>query len=199
MTRDDLDELHFVTAISNAPSTLERGILCHNAAARIEHESLAMREIQDRRREIVVPQGRRLHEYANLYINARNKMLFRVIMRVGIERLAILRISPDVLDVPGVVVTDENAASGYVLFSSVAQGLPRLVRDIVFAESWKHPEDQVREWQHGSAMCAEVLVPNRIGPNFILGGWTGTETARDALRAVASTLDVRINSRLFFR
>lgn len=66
MKREELEELHYITPISNVPSICKRGILSHHGAARIQHQSIAMAEIQDRRAKVTVPGGRRLHEYANL-------------------------------------------------------------------------------------------------------------------------------------
>ena len=41
-----------------------------------QHVSVAMPAVQDRRARKIVPGGRRLHGYANLYICARNPMMF---------------------------------------------------------------------------------------------------------------------------
>lgn len=78
MNRKDLRALHYITPIENVPSILRHGILSHVRAARLTHRSVAMREMQDRRSKVVVPgAGRRLHEYANLYLCARKPMLFK--------------------------------------------------------------------------------------------------------------------------
>ena len=68
MQRDELQELHYITPICNVPSILQHGLLSHVRAAKHKHSSVAMAEIQDRRSEVRVPGGRRLHEYVNLYI-----------------------------------------------------------------------------------------------------------------------------------
>ncbi len=75
MRRSDLAELHFITHIANVASILEHGILCHKKAKRLDPASVAMPEIQDIRAKKAVPAGKPLHEYANLYIHARNPML----------------------------------------------------------------------------------------------------------------------------
>ena len=51
MTSDDLEELHYITH-------MERGIFSHKKAERISHQSVAMDEIQDKRKKVVVPGGR---------------------------------------------------------------------------------------------------------------------------------------------
>ena len=58
MERHELTELHYITPIANVPSILELGILSHNRAKRVRHESVAMNEIQDRRARVTVPGGK---------------------------------------------------------------------------------------------------------------------------------------------
>lgn len=109
MRRDELDELQFIAPITNAASILDMGILSHNRARRLDHESVADEEVQDRRRQ-QVPNGRRLHDYANLYINARNGMMYRLVSPPATcDVLCVSCVSPAVLDLPGVVIADCNA------------------------------------------------------------------------------------------
>ncbi|MGH2768869.1 MAG: DarT ssDNA thymidine ADP-ribosyltransferase family protein, partial [Actinomycetota bacterium] len=77
MRRDDLEELHYITAVENVASILQHGILSHELSRRMAHRSLSKELVQERRRTVVVPNGRRLHDYANLYICARNPTLRR--------------------------------------------------------------------------------------------------------------------------
>ncbi len=77
MERHELTELHYITPIGNVPSILRQGILSHIRLQRVEHESVAMEEIQDRRAKVIVPGGLKLHEYVNLYICARNPMMYK--------------------------------------------------------------------------------------------------------------------------
>src|SRR5947209_13573305 len=75
MRRDELDELHYITLIDNVPSILTKGILSHYLVERVQHRSIAMQEVQNRRSNKKVPGGRMLHEYVNTYLCARNPML----------------------------------------------------------------------------------------------------------------------------
>src|SRR2546423_13479969 len=112
MTREELQELGYIVPIATVSSILRRGILSHRRAANVAHESIALEGVQDRRASVIVPRGRPLHEYANLYICARNPMLLR---RHELHvQICVLRVRSDVLDIPNVVVTDSNAASKYV-------------------------------------------------------------------------------------
>jgi O-acetyl-ADP-ribose deacetylase (regulator of RNase III)/uncharacterized protein YwgA len=77
MNRSDFSELHFITMIANVPSIMQNGILCNRRAKQLQHVSIAMLEIQDLRANKIVPGGRALHDYANLYFSARNPMLYK--------------------------------------------------------------------------------------------------------------------------
>jgi hypothetical protein len=156
-----------------------------------------MREMQERREKVVVPGARPLHEYVNLYICARNKMLFKI--KGKHAELCVLRISTDVFDLPGVVVTDQNASSKYVRFAPVDASLSRLDRELVFAEYWTHPDDPIEEWRHGSIKCAEVLIPDRVDSRFIQGGYVSGEASRSAVQSAAQGFPVTIDGHLFFR
>jgi hypothetical protein len=197
MRRDDLEELHYITAVENVPSILERGILSNRQAARIDHRSVAMEEIQARRKKVVVGEGRPLHEYVNLYINARNKMMYKI--RGGHIDICVLRVSPAVLDLDGVVITDSNASSDYVRFAASPGGLILINRERVFAEYWTHADDYIDQLRHGSEMCAEVLVPDRVGPELIIGAHVSCRESLEALNALAGELAIGVNGRLFFR
>ena len=116
MERHDLTELQYITPISNLSSILTHGVLSHRRAQALNPQSIAMQEIQDLRAGRRVPGGLHLHDYANLYICARNPMLFK---RLASRRdICVLSLLPTVLDLDGVVVTDQNAASKYVRFGA---------------------------------------------------------------------------------
>jgi hypothetical protein len=159
-----------------------------------------MVEIQERRETTVVPGGKPLHEYANLYFHARNPMLF--LRKAQHAELCVLRIDLAVLDLPGVVITSQNAASTYVRFYPSPQGLVHLNYDQVFAERWTHPGDLIAEWQHKSIKCAEVLVPGKVDPHFIIGAYVSNPETQtllgQQLRAENVIWDIIVDRYLFF-
>jgi hypothetical protein len=164
---------------------------------RVAHESVAMKEVQERRRVKAVPGGRPIHDYANLYFCARNPMLFK--RRDEHESLCVLRISPAVLDLPDVVVTDQNAASDYARFARAPEGLEIVDRALVFAAYWKHPEDPIADWRHASAKCAEVLVPDCVEPSYITGAYVSCGEAQAAVAALDLKWPIAVNPSFFFR
>ncbi len=195
MRRDELEELHYICPIRNIPSICRTGILSHRRAEREPHESVAMVEIQERRAKIVVPGGRPLHEYVNLYVCARNPMLFK--RKDRHVELCVLRVSTDVLDVPGVVVTDANASSPYVRFAGAPEGLEIVDNELTFAEYWTD-QDPIRYWRRKSRKCAEVLVPDRVDLRFLTGVYVSCGEARERVSVHGTGFAPTVNPRLFF-
>ncbi len=194
MERAELAELHNITLIVNLPSIVRHGIVCNDGAAKLNAVSIAMQTVQAQRATKQVPGGYLIHEYACLYLNCRNPMMF---LRLH-QQLCVLAIDPAILDAPNVVVPDQNAVSKWARFAAAPNGLAIVNREKTFAENWKHPDDQIEEWRHKSAMCAEVLVPNRIQPSFIRGAHVSCMVARESVEALRLPLDTDRN-RLFFR
>jgi hypothetical protein len=196
MTRAELHELGYIVPIATVPSILHRGILSHRRADRIPHESIALQEVQDRRARVVVPNGLALHEYANLYICPRNPMLFK--RKEHHAQICVLRVSPNVLDLPNVVVTDVNAARGYVRFSAAPSGMCIVNRERTFARNWTHP-DQLDQQQHVGQKCAEVLVPHVVAARYIMGAYVSCDLGEQRLRSVAPNLPITVDADLFFQ
>src|SRR3989338_5075248 len=192
----DVTELHYITAIANLPSILRHGILSHTLADQLAHDSVAMPEIQERRRNKQIPGARSLHDYANLYFDAHNPMLSKC--RGRNAEICVLHIDPAVLDQAGVIVTDRNAASNWVGFFSVTQGLSVINRERVLARYWIHTNDPYDEMSHKSEKCAEVLVPDRVEAHFIAGAYVANQDALLAFQLLNSALPVRIRGDMFF-
>ncbi len=180
--------------IANVASVMRHGLLSHEGASRLQHHSVAMQAMQDRRDQKTVPGGLKLHQYANMYFHARNPMLS---VRRS-EDVCVLQISTDVLSLPGAVITDQNAASKYVRFYGPAQ-CQLLHFDDIFARDWTHPDDQIQEWRHKSRKCAEVLIPHRVPPNLIIGAIVVDEDAGNRMRRLGFTLPISVDPDFFFR
>ena len=175
---------------------MSKGILSHKRARKINHNSVAMEVIQERREKKIVPSGRPLQEYVNIYFHARNPMLY--VLESRHADLCILRVSTEVLDLPGVIITDRNASSDYARFAPAPKGLFIVDKDLTFAEYWTHP-DSFEAMRRKSAKCAELLVPDRIDPDFITGAYVSCQEAKAAFEALRVDIPVAINPYLFFK
>lgn len=182
--------------MANVASVLAHGILSYERVARLPHHSVALPPVQDLRDKKHVPGGLKLHQYANLYFHARNPMLHKRLNEA--DTLCVLRVSTQVLSAVGTVITDQNAASAYVRFLSPAQW-QLLDWDDIFAMDWRHPGDRIAYWRHKSRKCAEVLVPQRVGPQFISGVHVVDAAAGARLAQQGCTVPININPVLFFR
>jgi hypothetical protein len=168
MQRQDVQELHYLTAIANLASIEKFGILSHERASRLPNcVSIANQEVQDRRKAKAVPMGRPLHQYVNLYLNGRNPMMY---CQLGVmDTVCVVRVDPAVLDLPNVVITDRNAAADLARFAASPQGLAHVDQAVTFARYWTHPGDPIAEKDHKQRMCVEVLVPDAVDATHILG------------------------------
>lgn len=188
MQRAQLDELHYITSIDNVVSICKRGILSHNGIRKLglKHDSVAMKEIQDIRKGVKVPgSGKPLHDYANLYICGRNPMILKV--QAKHEKLCVLKVSCDVLDIPGTISRFEPAPAGLKIVD----------RQRTFARDWRD-DVQAVYYRKKSQKCAEVLVPDRIPPKYLEGAYVSCPEAKKLLKELETGLGLTIDADLFF-
>lgn len=202
MNLDDVVELHYITPIGNLPSILKHGILCNQRASKMEHDSVAMQDVQKLRRRVRIPVGdnsRPLHSYANMYFTARNPMMY---VRQGSHRdLCVLRVQKDALYQAGVVVTDRNATSDHKRLGAGAAGVAIIDKDLVFAKYWTD-NDPIAYYRKKSAKCAEVLIPDRLDPSFLIGAYVSIIENIQRIKQLCvlpKTFQLTVNSDLFFQ
>lgn len=197
MELSDLSELHYITHIDNVPSILKYGILCHRDAQLYKHISVADQDVQARRASKRVPGGLPLHHYANLYINARNPMLYRNCREYRAESVSVLRVSKKVLFLSNAVIADKNAAAEVTRFYPSPVGLSMVDKRLVFAEYWID-DDPIAHRQKTLAICAEVLVPGKIEASLIEGVFVATQGVAEVLKSKGVTLPLYVNRKMFF-
>ena len=197
MDRNHIKELYFITYIDNLPSILKLGILSRNAVVRKKTNFKDVSEpgVQDRRAGKKIPgTSKELHDYANLYFDAHNPMLSA--RRSENNKICVLRINTNVLDLKGIIVTDMNAARD-CRFMPLDEGLSSIDRNKVYMINWKDPNDWINEYRQAGIKCAEILVPEYVESRYIVGAYVANRIALDAFKQV-SDLEVEIKSGLFF-
>jgi hypothetical protein len=122
-------------------------------------------------------------------------MLFKRLAEA--QNLCVLRVSTQVLELEGTVISDQNAASDYVRFLHPKQWRV-LDFDAIYAMDWRHPNDPAAYFRHRSQKCAEVLVPHLAEPKFITGAYVLDETTRSRVEALRLALPITANRVLFF-
>ncbi len=194
MNKSDIVELYFITYIENVSSVLKRGILSHNKSRNINFRDISESGVQERRaRKKILGINKSLHDYANLYFDAHNPMLS--VRRSENNEICVLRIDSSVLNIEGVIVTDKNAARE-CWFKPVDEGITLLDKNEVYAEFWLH-SDYLEQERLKGIKCAEVLVPDYVHPDYIIGAYVANNTALNKLCNLPN-LNAIIKSELFF-
>ncbi len=160
-----LKSLYYITHIENLASILQIGILSH---ALVEEKHLLYTPIYDQaivtnRQNRRTPDDKSLWEYANLYFQPRNPMLYRVVKEKDKGKIAVISIKADVLKGSGVFVTTGNAASPMSEIIPVEQGLNVIasMKRILANDWWQEADGSKRK------IMAECLVPQMISPKLI--------------------------------
>jgi hypothetical protein len=123
-------------------------------------------------------------------------MLFKRVAEA--PNLCVLRVSTQVLEVAGAVISDQNAASAYVRFLHPRQW--RLLDfDAIYAMDWRHPNNAAAYYRHSSQKCAEVLVPQCVERRLLTGAYVVDDAASNRLKSLGWALPVTANPVLFFR
>jgi hypothetical protein len=196
--RAQVGELFYITHVANVAGIVDKGILSHNSAARLAPTRVDLDTVQEIRARIPIG-ARMLHDHANLYVCGRNAMMYYVVHQNPIDSICLLRVAPEVLDLPDVVIADGNAARrGETRFDDVRTGLAALDFERVHAHSWIHEGDPVATYEHKRVKQAEVLVPDRIDPTLVIGAYAPTPGAEAAVLAGAPRLPVIVTRYTFF-
>ena len=180
--------LYYIVHKANIPTILASGaLLCRSRAltAGIPAD-ISDPEVNQRRGGKIEPfQRRPLHDYVNLYFRARNPMLS--VRRQLQSDLIVLCVDRKLLQEPGVVFTDGNAASGATRFFYNLADLKELDWDCLEAERWNDFDDGKRK------RCAEVLVPDRVPLARVERAVVSNEPLRDELTRLhwPTRVDVR--------
>jgi len=196
----EVQELYFITHIHNVGSILKHGILCHNLAKKVKHETIAEEGVQKRRANRPIPGagGARLHDYANLYFNARNPMMYIDRIRNNHMNLCVLGVHPNVMGKQGVAIADGNAANDLTRFWSYPDGLSRLNFDRIFTKNWNDDNIIIRK-ENKRLMMAEVLVPERVDPSYILRAHISCNEGLRKLMNQDFNLHAFIDANMFFQ
>lgn len=161
----EITSLFYITHVENLPSILKYGILSHSEveAKGVKYTPIYDTSIVSNRKEKSTPAGKSLWNYANIYLQPRNPMMYRVVHEKSRKNLAVIAVRPDVLSLPGVWITDGNAANGPTQFYHLADGLKVIEKQwsIIQAEYWRSDDGSKRK------IMAECLVPSTIPPEHI--------------------------------
>jgi O-acetyl-ADP-ribose deacetylase (regulator of RNase III) len=161
----ELRELYYITHVKNIASIMNKGIFSHNkiVSEGLDFERIYNPEVVSRREKITVPDGRSLWNFANVYFQARNPMLFTVIRNNPLESIAVIGVDRSILNRNDIYITTGNAAhsqSEILPVSEKKKILPDIIGNINRVY-WNEVDGSKR------TIMAECLVPDVISPDYI--------------------------------
>jgi hypothetical protein len=168
---------YHITHHRNLPRIFKHGILSWTKAHAqgLTEIDISDPSVQQRRARCEPVYHRSIHDYAPLYFNPRNAMLY--VRRHLQHELVILKVSPDVLRQHEHVFSDGNAACLNTKFSAdreiVAQSDTALCASI-----WSAVQDGKRR------CCAEVLVFPMVKVRFITAAICSNKNLVNAIRGI---------------
>lgn len=193
--RTQRKSIYNIQPIANIPSVIRHGLLSYNRAVKMEHQSIAMSDVQNRRDNVVIPNGGPLHSYANAYFDPRNPMMYK---RQSIaQSLCVLAISADILDFVGTILSDGNAASEYSRFYTPEDGIRKLDFTHIY-DKWWTDDDPYAQLRRKRMKCAEILVPDVIPYEYIVGAIVVNEQAKHDLKLSGFGKSVAVKPGVFF-
>jgi hypothetical protein len=188
-----IEYLYHMTALVNLRSILEHGLLSHNDAhtRRLLYRDISDPEVQQRRRKKQV-NDLSLHDYACLYFEPRNPMLY--VRQVPQSEIIILGIDRSILLDSRTIFSDGNAAADDTVFYRGTANLARLPWKIIRATYWNDVPDGKR------IKCAEVLVHPQIEVTDIRKIYCSSKQQYDKVEQIRGNLpvDVVVCSARFF-
>ena len=186
----DLNWLYYITHINNLPSILDKGILAHKEIEELNISSTPIYnpDIVRNRKEKSTPDGKSLWDYANLYFQPRNPMMFYLVQQKETENLVVVGILKRVLGEQDVVITDGNAANNPTRFYSQSEGLPVLQkqRTVIESDWWREDDGSKRK------IMAECLVPNQVKPEYIDSLFVANDETRDRVERIVGGHEIRV-------
>lgn len=182
---------YHMTHYNNLAGILNHGILSWSKAhgQGYTQADISDHSVQRWRNRLEPVYNRSIHDYAPLYINPKNPMLY--VRRNLQHELVILKISAGILNKHQHVFTDGNAASRGTKFSADNNKVTADSNAALRATRWTDIPDGKRR------RCAEVLVYPAVEPQFIINAICSNEHLRNMIKS-KHNIPVVIDRHLFF-
>lgn len=194
-TRREIRELYYITHVSNISSIVNNGILSHKEIIerKVPFTPIYDKEIVSLRANKTTPIGKSLWEYANVYFQPRNAMMYRVTLEKDKSDIAVIGVKRRILSEQGAFVTDGNAANSDTKFYSqkeIQRILPMISKE-TNKEWWNAVDGSKRK------MMAECLIPELIPTEYIEEIIVANREVAQRVRST-SDVDVVTNAEMFF-
>ncbi|GIV86884.1 MAG: Appr-1-p processing protein [Chloroflexus sp.] len=192
MSKRAVKSLFYITHINNLGSIFQLGILSHRQVIErgLCFTPIYNKEIVEHRLQRLTPDDKSLWEYANVYFQPRNPMLYKVLRGNDKKDVVILGIKPQILDNKGAFIALGNAASSLTELLDVKTGLKRITGreywNILNSDWWKDEDGTKRK------IMAECLIPNSVPPDAIHSVYVVNNGVAEQIRPWLSKLPFQI-------
>ncbi len=201
MAKSDIKNLYYITHINNIPSILNQGILCHRhqevEKLNINFAPIYDSEIVSKRQDKCIADGSSIWNYANLYFQPRNPMIYRVVHETNIRNISIIAVKPTLLLESGVRITNGNAANNETEFYDLSQGSK------VLQNNWKIIQNEWWNDLDGSKriIMSECLVLKKVRPELIDAIYVCDNSTQENIKTMLNDSKISIipEPNLFFR
>ncbi len=178
----EIKSLYYITHVENLRSIFAHGILSHRVVEErgVKYRAIYDAEIVGHRKLKQTPDGRSLWEFANVYFQARNPMLYRVVHEKERREIVVLGLQPRVLEMPGAYLTDGNAANNATTFFDYQNGVEAVagIWSTISGEWWNSVDGSKRK------IMAGCLVPGEIPPDLVHSVYVTSHEAAEQVRAL---------------
>jgi O-acetyl-ADP-ribose deacetylase (regulator of RNase III) len=200
MPQRAVKSLFYITHINNLPSILQYGILSHRQveSRKIPFTPVYNPDIVANREQRLTPDKKSLWDYANVYFQPRNPMLYKVISETDKKNVVIVGINPQIVSVKGAFISLGNAASPLSPILDAEKGLQIINGEywqIINSDWWKTEDGTKRK------IMAECLIPDRIPPTEIHSVYVTNSAVADTirLRELPHHVSVVVEPHMFFQ
>lgn len=194
----EINNLYYICHIDNLASILEQGLLSHNQVQKHQPKTIYDEDIINLRATIKPNNTQTLWDFSNLYFNARNAMLYRVIHEQTIDNIVIIQFKKTVLDYAkqhNSYISIGNAAHNESSFETIDKGLSQLKK------IWKSWNQEYWNESDGSKrlMMSELLIEKNIPAKYIDSVYVASEEISNQVKKITNFDNVINEANLFFR
>ena len=194
-------QFYYITHRKNLKSILENGIFARaqlkagifSFFKKNKFESIHNEDIIEIRKNKKFRE-QSLWNYANLYFEVRNPMLYSVIRKHKEENIVVIQVDPKIIEIENAGITDGNAASSDTeFFEDIDNGLQKITKDQFEKDYWNNSDDSKRK------IMAELLVPEKIPKECIVAIYTANDKiSKEIKKEFIGPINVIPSPRMFF-
>ncbi|MDC9714842.1 MAG: DarT ssDNA thymidine ADP-ribosyltransferase family protein [Gammaproteobacteria bacterium] len=197
----EINSLYYICHIDNLKSILEKGLLSHNKIQTLSPKTIYDTSIINRRKDIKPnpEENEVLWDFANLYFNARNAMLYRVIHEQDLKNIVIIRFNKSVLDYA-------KKYNSYISIGNAAHSESNFINDIEtglkdLKKKWSFWNKEYWNESDGSKrlMMSELLIKDEIPAQYVDSIYVKSEEIGNTVKTTTDFDNIVTEPHMFFQ